>query len=48
MISRARLALTTRPWRYDSSAASMPASSSGERTGASSSVSIGEIYRSLR
>src|SRR5688500_15904716 len=38
MISRARLASTTRPWRYDSSAASMPASSSGESAGASSST----------
>jgi hypothetical protein len=35
MISRARLESTTRPWRYDSSAASMPASSSGVSAGAS-------------
>ena len=34
MISRARLASTTRPCRYDSSAASMPASCSGESVGA--------------
>src|SRR5439155_24630794 len=38
MIWRARLASTTRPWRYDSSAASMPASSSGVSVGASSST----------
>src|SRR3989442_4628570 len=38
MISRARLASMTRPWRYDSSATSMPASSSGDRVGASSST----------
>jgi hypothetical protein len=38
VISRARSALTTRPCRYDSSAASMPASSSGDSAGASSSI----------
>src|SRR5438552_617894 len=38
MISRVRLESTTRPWRYDSSAASMPASSSGVSAGASSSA----------
>src|SRR5207249_2864944 len=38
MIWRARFASTTRPCRYDSSAASMPASSSGDKTGASSST----------
>jgi len=36
MIARARLALTTRPRRYDSSPASMPASSSRVSTGSSS------------
>src|SRR5689334_8346691 len=30
IISRARSASTTRPWRYDSSTASIPASSSGD------------------
>lgn len=38
MISRARLESTTRPCRYDSSAASMPASSSGVNVGASFST----------
>src|SRR5262245_15205782 len=38
IIARARLASTTRPWRYDSSAASIPASSSGVSAGTWSST----------
>lgn len=43
MIWQARLASTTRPWRHDSSAASMPASSSEVSVGASSSDGLDHV-----